>query len=208
MEPTIALIIAIPLAALAIAAVIYASRRRRTEELRHRFGPEYDRALAAGRPRRDVEQELLRRQERAGRLRIRALDDSERLGFAESWAALQRRFVDDPTGAVRDAHRLLEELMVRRGYPTNSFDEEVELLSVNHPAAVQHYRAAHVLHHQRRTGDAGPDADPDAGTELNRQAMIHYRALFEELLEVPGQIDERAAHRAEADARGQSAPAA
>ncbi|HKE15347.1 MAG TPA: hypothetical protein VKB80_10800 [Kofleriaceae bacterium] len=174
--PTL-IIIAIALAAIALAAAAYAMRRRRSDGLRERFGPEYDRALEGHGNRRAAENELAAREHRVHGLHLRPLSENERQGFARSWAALQRRFVDDPTGAVGQAHVLLEEVMNRRGYPTKSFDEEVELVSVEHPAAVQHYRAAHELHHDRQGGRGG--------TEENRQAMIHYRALFEELLEAP-----------------------
>jgi hypothetical protein len=175
MSTTIAIIIAIPLAAIAIAAAAYAMRRRRSDGLRERFGPEYDRAVEGHGNRRAAENELAAREHRVQGLHLRPLSESERLGLARSWAALQRRFVDDPTGAVGQAHVLLEEVMNLRGYPTQSFDEEVDLVSVDHPAAVQHYRAAHALHHDRQGGRGG--------TEENRQAMIHYRALFEELIE-------------------------
>jgi hypothetical protein len=182
MSTTIAIIIAIALAAIVIAGALYAVRRRRSDQLRTRFGPEYDRALEGHGNRRAAESALAAREQRARGLSLRPLSEGERLKLAQSWSVLQRRFVDDPISTVREAHVLLEEVMQRRGYPTRSFDEEVELLSVDHPASVQHYRAARALHHER--GDGSDD------TEANRQAMIHYRALFEELLEVPRGVDQ------------------
>jgi hypothetical protein len=175
MEPTTALIIAIPIAIIVIAGVLYAMRQRRTGALRARFGPEYDRALEA-RGKRAAELDLARREDRARRLEIRPLTQEERQRFTERWSVLQRRFVDEPAATVRDAHLLLEEVMRERGYPTQSFDDEVELVSVHHPSSVQHYRAAYGLAQQRGSGDGA--------TEDNRQAMIHYRALFEDLLEL------------------------
>jgi len=176
MEPTIVLIIAIALAAIVIGgALFYAMQKRRTTELRSRFGPEYERALKGQGDRRAAERELGAREQAARALKLRPLDVTERDGFAQSWAATQRRFVDDPLGAVDEAHQLLAEVMQRRGYPTGRFDEEVSLLSVHHPRSVQHYRAANDL------AERGGGADGD--TEEQRQALIHYRALFEDLLE-------------------------
>jgi hypothetical protein len=169
------LMIAIPIAIIVIAGVLYAMRQRRTGALRARFGPEYDRVLEA-RGKREAELDLARREQRARSLQIRPLTHDERLRYAERWAALQRRFVDEPATTVRDAHLLLEEVMRERGYPTHNFNDEVELVSVHHPRSVQHYRAAYALAQQRGTGDGA--------TEDNRQAMLHYRSLFEDLLEL------------------------
>jgi hypothetical protein len=167
--------IAIPIAIIVIAGALYAMRQRRTGALRERFGPEYDRALEA-RGKRAAEHDLAHREQRARGLEIRPLTQGERMRYADRWSALQRRFVDEPTTTVRDAHLLLEEVMRQRGYPTQNFDDEVELVSVNHPNSVQHYRAAHALAHER--------GDGDGATEDNRQAMLHYRALFEDLLDL------------------------
>ena len=175
MDPTTVLAIAIPLAIIGIAVGYYAFRQHRTRELRTRFGPEYDRALE-GQNRRVAEQQLATREQRARQLQLRPLGQDEQLRLTTSWSAIQRRFVDDPADSVREAHVLLEEVMRLRGYPTQSFEDEVELLSVDHPAAVQHFRAAYELAGQRNGGSGD--------TEQNRQAMIHYRALFEDLLDI------------------------
>lgn len=176
MDPMILIVCIVALAAIAVAGALYASRlRRRSKDLRARFGPEYDRAVEAHHDRRAAELELAAREQRVRSLQLRPLSQEERGRYADAWAAVQRRFVDDPIGAVTDAHRLLEEVLVQRGYPAQSFEEEVALLSVHHPASVQHYRAAHALAHRQTDGDGA--------TEENRQAVIHYRALFEELLE-------------------------
>ena len=175
MDPMILLSIAIPLAIIVIALGYFAARQRRSRDLRTRFGPEYDRVVK-GKNRREAEQQLAMREQRARKLQLRPLGQDERVRLTESWAAIQRRFVDDPADSVREAHVLLEEVMRLRGYPTQSFDDEVELLSVDHPTAVQHFRAAYQLADQRNGGSVD--------TEQNRQAMIHYRALFEDMLDI------------------------
>jgi hypothetical protein len=175
MDPTILLSIAIPVAIILIALGYFAARQRRSKDLRTRFGPEYDRVVQ-GQNRREAENQLAMREHRARKLELRSLSPDEQMRLTQSWSAIQRRFVDDPGDSVREAHVLLEEVMRLRGYPTQSFDDEVELLSVDHPDAVQHFRAAFELADQRNGGSGD--------TEQNRQAMIHYRALFEDLLDV------------------------
>jgi hypothetical protein len=118
------------------------------------------------------------------RLEIRPLPALRRDELARRWQEVQARFVDDPVRSIAAAHTLLADVMREQGYPTGRFDEEVELLSVHHPAAVQHYRAANRLAAERERG-AG-------GTEELRQAMIHYRALFEDLLKQGAPRRERA----------------
>jgi hypothetical protein len=174
MNATVALIFGIAFAIIAVCGALFAMRQRRSRELRARLGPEDERAPEA-KGRRAAEHDLSDRERRARGLDLKPLDPRERARFAESWASVQRRFVDEPGGAVRGARRLLEEMMAQRGYPTESFDDEVALLSVHHPASVQHYRAAQSL--AREAGDG------DGSTEQQRQAMIHYRALFQELLD-------------------------
>jgi hypothetical protein len=123
------------------------------------------------------------RAERVKKLEIRPLPAIRRDELANRWQAVQAQFVDDPAAAVSEAHRLLGNVMHERGYPTGKLNEELELLSVHHPAAVQHYRAAYRLAEERERGQGA--------TEELRQAMIHYRALFEDLL-IRGARDERA----------------
>jgi len=158
----------------AIAAAVYAAQRMRSRQLRTHFGPEYDHALEGFGQRRAAERALLDRARRVDKLEIRALPPLRRDELLARWQAVQAQFVDDPDGAVREAHALLVTVMREQGYPTGRFDEEVELLSVHHPAAVQHYRAAHRLADDRARGRGI--------TEDLRQAMIHYRALFDDLL--------------------------
>jgi hypothetical protein len=157
----------------AIAPYLY-MQRRRSKELRSRFGPEYERAVSE-RGRRDAEKELNQRAERVKRLHIRDLDPDERRLFAENWRSVQAHFVDEPAAAIGDADRLVQRVMDRRGYPTGSdFEQRSADISVDHPEVVTNYREAHAIaaRHERE----------GVSTEELRQAMIHYRALFAELL--------------------------
>jgi hypothetical protein len=155
-------------------AAIYVAQRQRSRQLRTHFGPEYDHALEGHGDRRRAERALLDRARRVDKLEIRPLPPLRREEVRARWQAVQAQFVDDPTAAIQEAHTLLADVMREQGYPTGKFDEEVELVSVHHPATVQHYRAAHDLAAERARGDGD--------TEHLRQAMIHYRALFEDLL--------------------------
>lgn len=167
-------LVAIVAVLLAAAAAIYVLQRQRSRQLRSHFGPEYDHALEGFGERRAAERALRDRARRVDKLEIRPLPALRRDELWNRWQAVQTQFVDDPAGAIREAHSLLATVMHDQGYPTGRFDEEVELLSVHHPSVVQHYRTAHDLAERRAQG--GGD------TEELRQAMIHYRALFEDLL--------------------------
>lgn len=169
-------IIAIVVALMAVAAAAFVLQRQRSRQLRTHFGPEYDHALEGFGHRRLAERALIDRARRVDKLEIRPLPAARREELRTRWQMLQAKFVDDPDSAIRDAHALLGTVMHDEGYPVSKFDEEVELLSVHHPAAVQHYRAAHRLAQARDRGEST--------TEDLRQAMIHYRALFEDLLKL------------------------
>lgn len=150
------------------------SQQRRRHELKERFGPEYDRMLEQhGNPER-AERELEARAQRVRKLPIKALSDGERSSFSEAWRQTQERFVDTPSIAVRSAHDLVQQVMRARGYPVDDFDQRIADLSVDHASVVEHYRAAHELHEANRQGRDD--------TEELRQAMVHYRVLFGELL--------------------------
>jgi hypothetical protein len=168
--------VAIVVGVLVLAAVgWYLWQRRRSEALQARYGSEYDRAVHQVGDKRRAESELLKRQERVEHLEIRALAAEERGRFVEQWRAVQARFVDDPKGAVGDADRLVEEVMKARGYPVADFDQRAADLSVHHPSVVANYRAARDIAARHRRGEAS--------TEDLRQAMVHYRELFADLLE-------------------------
>jgi hypothetical protein len=168
------IIVAVVVVLVLAAVFVVAQRRRRTQALQGRFGPEYDRTLERTDSRRAAETELQQRQERRDALDIRPLSPAARDRFASSWEATQRRFVDDPPGAVGEAHRLVIVVMRERGYPTDDFDQRAADVSVDHPELVENYRAAHDI--SRRSESGG------ASTEELRQAALHYRALFDELL--------------------------
>lgn len=167
-------LVALVVVLMAVGAVVYVMQRQRSRQLRTHFGPEYDHALEGFGKRRAAERALIERARRVDQLEIRPLPPRRRDELSSHWQAVQAQFVDDPEGAVREAHSLLATVMREQGYPTGRFNEEVELISVHHPAAVQHYREAHRLADERARGPSV--------TEQLRQAMIHYRALFEDLL--------------------------
>ena len=157
----------------AVAAI--AARRRRTKELKERFGPEYDRALEQHGDRKQAEAKLREREERREGLEIRQLEPEHRERFAEQWRDVQGRFVDAPQEAVRESDRLVREVMRQRGYPVDDFEQRADDVSVDHPHVVENYRAAGHIAERNERGEAS--------TEDLRQATVHYRALFEELLE-------------------------
>jgi hypothetical protein len=168
------IVIAIAVIAAAAAAVWAASRRRRSAELRDSFGPEYERTLDLTGDRHRAEAELAARRERRERLDIVELPDEDRDRFADAWRAAQARFVDQPHEALLEADLLVLDVMRARGYPIEDFEQRAADVSVDHPQVVEHYRAAH---------DVSRDAaDRRLDTERLREGMLHYRALFAELL--------------------------
>jgi hypothetical protein len=175
MDNPVIIVLVIALLAAIGAAIWLFMRNRQTTALQNRFGPEYDRALEAHHDQREAERELRQREERIEHLNIRPLEREERARFADRWQAVQSRFVDDPTGATNEADELVGEVMAVRGYPVGDFEQRAADVSVNHPRVVEHYRAAHAI--------AMRNARGDADTEQLRQALVHFRALFEELLE-------------------------
>jgi len=149
-------------------------RKRRTERLRDRFGPEYDRAVRDKGEVRKAEAALEARQARVARLHIRPLESADAARFSREWRSVQALFVDDPKAAITNADRLVGEVMHARGYPVGDFEQRVEDISVDHPDVVRNYRAAHDI--------ALDHASGRTSTEDLRQAMVHYRALFTDLL--------------------------
>jgi hypothetical protein len=148
-----------------------------TRALRTHFGPEYERAVEAAGDRRKAEAELRARQRRVDTLRLRALAEAERARYLEGWQSVQARFVDAPRQAVAEADRLVGAVMNDCGYPMEEFEQRVADVSVDHPQVVTHYRAAHQV--------ATRDGKSPASTEELRTALLHYRALFEDLLSAP-----------------------
>lgn len=150
-------------------------QRQRSEALRARYGPEYERTVSTLGDKRRAESELLKRQERVEHLDIVPLSAQQQNAYLQQWRGVQTRFVDDPKGAVTDADRLVEDVMKTRGYPISNFDQRAADLSVHHPRVVENYRAARDIAQRHRRGEAT--------TEDLRQAMVHYRGLFQDLLE-------------------------
>jgi hypothetical protein len=150
-------------------------QKRRSEGLRERFGPEYQRAVEEIGDPRQAESELAAREKRVDKLDIRPLTTQELDRFTQAWRAAQSHFVDEPTAAIKQADRLVTDLMRTRGYPIGNFDQRAADISVDHPAVVENYRAARAI---AIANDRG-----EASTEQLRQAIVHYRALFEDLLE-------------------------
>lgn len=159
----------------AIAFFMARSTRRRHLKLRDRFGPEYDREIEQHGSVSRAERELLAREKRMSEQRLHPLSESDRARYSAAWRNVQARFVDEPSAAVQSADELIKAVMIAQGYDIESFDQRVADLSVDHGHVVQHYRAANDLAETNRQGRAD--------TEELRQAMVHYRALFADLLE-------------------------
>ena len=168
-----------------VLAVATAMRRRRSRVLADKFGPEYERTVeAAGRAK--AEAELADRAKRVEHLQIRPLSAAERDRYTGLWHVAQQHFVDNPHMAVAEADQLVTEVMRVRGYPMADFEQRAADISVDYPHLVTNYRAAHAI--------AVKSAGVEEGTEDLRQAMIHYRALFEDLLGAPVKEPELVAH--------------
>jgi hypothetical protein len=170
-------VIAVAIVVVVALVVLLASRssRRRHEDLKRRFGPEYDRAVREYGSEAKADRELAERERRVHSQKLRKLSDSDRAQFETDWRAVQARFVDDPSGAVTAADELILQVMLARGYSKTDVNQRIADLSVEHAGAVEHYRAANALAEANREGRAN--------TEELRQAFVHYRALFADLLD-------------------------
>jgi hypothetical protein len=174
----IGIVIAVAVVVVACIAIWAFARKRRTKRLRSQFGgAEYSRAVKEGGSRRQAEAALDQRADRVEGLHIRPLASADRARFVDSWGRVQARFVDSPGGAVTDADQLLGDVMSTRGYPVSDFEQRAADISVDHPLVLENYRAAHQSALRQTKGQAS--------TEDLRQAMIHYRTLFEELVGEP-----------------------
>jgi hypothetical protein len=166
------------LAAAIVCAVGVTYGLRRTQHrhrvLQRKFGPEYERAIAEYGSAELAQAALTVRAKRVKGFKIRELSPADQTKYTESWRGLQVRFVDQPAEAVLEANKLIKQVMQARGYPVEDFDQRVNDLSVDHPYVVQHYRAACAL--------ASANGRVHANTEQLRQAFVHFRALFAELL--------------------------
>jgi cytoskeletal protein RodZ len=151
-------------------------QRRRTQRLQQQFGPEYQRTVARAGDQRSAEADLAAREQRRRKLDIVALEPATRDRYREAWRATQATFVDDPAAATREADTLVAQVMRDRGYPVDDFEQGAADVSVDHPRVAENYRAAHAVHQANEQGLASTD-------DL-RQAFVHYRSLFSELLDV------------------------
>jgi hypothetical protein len=170
------ILIAAAAAVLIVVAIVMPMRsKRRSKQLQSQFGPEYDRTVESTDSRRKAESELAARQERREQLDIRPLSSAARERYMTQWQTVQAQFVDNPSGAVGSADQLIQSVMADRGYPVDDFDSRAADVSVDHPHVAANYREGHRLAEQCANGNGS--------TEELRQAMRHYRALFDELVE-------------------------
>ena len=177
MDPKLIAGVVVVILVIVVAVALYVRKRKKTTaELRDRFGPEYERAVQTHGSERRAEAKLVDCEKRVEKLKIRDLDSTERERFSGQWQSVQSRFIDYPKGAVTEADELVSSLMQTRGYPVADFDQRAADISVDHPLVVDHYRAAREIALRLRKGEAS--------TEDLRSAMIHYRSLFEELVQV------------------------
>jgi len=180
MEQLVIIVVAV-VVIVAVGAGIWAwTRNRRTQELSGRFGPEYQRAVEETGDRGAAEEELQAREKRVEQMEIRPLPPEERERYAQEWRSVQARFVDDPSGSISLADRLVQQVMEARGFDVDAdFDQRAADVSVHHAQAVSEYRHGHDIAERHAAGGVE--------TEELRQAMVHYRAVFDDLL----QVDER-----------------
>ena len=175
---TIAILVLVLIGVVIVVGAILYLQGRRSEALRQKFGPEYQRAVKQFGDQRKAEAELSAREQRVRKFEIRTLSPGEQARFVESWKRAQARFVDEPSEAAADADILVQELMKARGYPLGDFEQRAADISVDHPGVVTNYRAARDIALRNNAGEAT--------TEDIRQAMVHYRSLFDELLQTNG----------------------
>jgi hypothetical protein len=169
-----------------VGGLVYAvMQQRRRQQLREGFGPEYDRVVEDAPSQREAEAELLERRKRHEQLELRPLGEEDRRRYLREWDVVQARFVDDPAAAIGEADDLIQQVMRARGYPVDDFEQRADDLSVEHPEVVANYRSGHAIARSHARGDAG--------TEDLRQGLVHYRALFEELVE--SGVDDRTGAR-------------
>jgi len=173
MSPTLTIVLIIVILVV-IAAIVYGVQAGRRKKLQSTFGPEYDRVVADTGNRTEAEKELREREKRHAELELKALSPESQARYRAAWEEVQIQFVDNPSEAVGTADELVTRLITERGYPTGEYDEQLATLSVAHANTLQHYRDAHEISERNAAGSAS--------TEDLRQALVHYRALFADLL--------------------------
>ena len=176
MDQTTTIFVILIAAVVVLVAVWIAMRSRRRQELRSHFGPEYHDSVTAYGSESKAARALEQRTKRVEKFPIHRLSDEETAHFSSEWKAVQAQFVDDPHAAIHHADALVCEAMKARGYPMTDFEQRAEDVSVDYPHVVRNYRLAHQI--------AEADRQRQVGTEDLRQAIVYYRDLFDELLEV------------------------
>lgn len=172
---TVLTIVIVVVVLLVAAALFFGLQRKRSGELRDRFGPEYERTVEEAGDRRTAERDLRGRERRVSRLDIRPLPPESAATYRAEWTDVQQSFVDRPAGAVTAADRLVLRMMREAGYPVDDFGQRVDDISVDHPEVAAHYREAHRV--------AVAQARGEADTEDLRYALTEYRHLVRALLE-------------------------
>jgi hypothetical protein len=173
MSPTVVIILIVVLLVIA-AAVVLGVRASRRKQLQNKFGPEYDRVVGDADSRSEGERELREREKRHAEFELKALSAESKAKYSVAWEEVQIQFVDSPEQAVSTADELVTKLIAERGYPTGDYDDQLANLSVAHARTLEHYRDAHAISERSKSGEAE--------TEDLRQALVHYRALFADLL--------------------------
>jgi hypothetical protein len=173
MSPTVTIILILVILVV-LAAIAFGVQAGRRKKLQSTFGPEYDRAVADSGSRTEAEKELRERERRHAELELKPLSSESQAKYSAAWEEVQIQFVDNPAEAVGTADELVTRLITERGYPTGDYDEKLSNLSVEHAGTIQHYRDAHEISERNKGGEAS--------TEDLRQALVHYRALFADLL--------------------------
>jgi len=173
MSPTVVIILIIVVLVI-IAAIVYGVQVSRRKKLQSTFGPEYDRVVADTGSRSEGEKELREREKRHADLELKPLSAESKAKYSTAWEEVQIDFVDDPGQAVTTADELVTKLIAERGYPTSDYEDQLADLSVEHAQTLGHYRDAHAISELSK--------NDEASTEDLRQALVHYRALFADLL--------------------------
>jgi FtsZ-interacting cell division protein ZipA len=174
MSPTAVIVLIIVILVVIAAVAVVAVRNSRRKKLQNTFGPEYDRVVADSGNRADAEKELRERERRHAELELKPLSKESQERYSAAWEEVQIQFVDNPGEAVSTADDLVTRLIAERGYPTGDYDDQLANLSVDHARTLGHYRDAHAISQRNQSGEAS--------TEDLRQALVHYRALFADLL--------------------------
>jgi hypothetical protein len=194
--PAWLIIVLIIVALVLVAAILFAVRAGRRKQLQKTFGPEYDRVVADSDSRTEGERELRDREKRHAELELKALSAESKARYSVAWEEVQIQFVDAPETAVATADELTTRLIAERGYPTDDYDDRLATLSVEHARTLEHYRDAHAISERSKGGEAS--------TEDLRQALVHYRALFADILgENPVRSEGAAAPASEPDVPAQ-----